>query len=107
VFNVKDIKRSFQTACKKAEIPKIKIHDLRHTAFSRMSEAGVNIVDICEIAGHSDIKITKRYCHASIDNKRRAVEELGEIYGESRKKVEIPAPAPAPGQPAIPLKSYN
>ena len=107
VFNVREIKRSFQSACKKAGIMKLRIHDLRHTAFSRMIEAGINVVDVCEIAGHSDLKITMKYCHASIDNKRRAVEKLGEIYGSSRKKVEIPAPVSVLSQPAIPLKSYN
>jgi hypothetical protein len=53
-----------------------------------MIEAGINAVDVFEILGHSDLKITMRYCHASIENKRQAVEKLGEIYGSSRKKVE-------------------
>jgi len=107
VFNIKEIKRSFQSACKKAEIPKLRIHDLRHTAASRMIEAGINVVDVCEVLGHSDLKITMRYCHASVDNKRRAVEKLGEIYGSSREKVEIPAPAPISPLPLIPLKLNN
>jgi integrase len=107
VFNVKEIKRSFQSACKKAELPKLRIHDLRHTAASRMIEAGINVVDVCDILGHSDLKITMRYCHASIENKRQAVERLGEIYGSSREKVEIPAPAPISPTPLIPLKLNN
>jgi integrase len=107
VFGVKDIKRSFMSARLKAGIPKLKIHSLRHSAASRMIQAGINVVDVCELLGHSDLKTTMRYCHASVDNKRRAVETLGEIYGESRKKVEIPIPTPAPIPPAIPLKSYN
>jgi len=107
VFNVKEIKRSFQSACKKAGLPKLRIHDLRHTAASRMIEAGINVVDVCEILGHSDLKITMRYCHASIENRRQAIEKLGEIYGSSREKVEISVPAPVSPKPAIPLKSYN
>jgi len=102
VFRVKEIKRSFQSACKKAELPKLRIHDLRHTAASRMIEAGVNVVDVCEILGHSDLKITMRYCHASTDNKRKAVEKLGEIYGSSREKVESPVPVPITETTAIP-----
>lgn len=96
VFNVKEIKRSFQSACKKAELPKLRIHDLRHTAASRMIEAGINVVDVCEILGHSDLKITMRYCHASVEKKRQAIEKLGEIYGSSREKVEISVSVPMP-----------
>ena len=107
VFSVKSIKNSFQVAYKKAEIGKIRIHDLRHTAASRMIEAGINVVDVCEVLGHSDLKITMRYCHASTVNKRRAVEKLGEIYGNSREKVEIPIPTPIGPKSAIPLKLNN
>ena len=107
VFSIKAIERSFQSARKKAGVPNLRIHDLRHSAASRMIEAGVNVVDVCEILGHSDLKITMLYCHSSIDKRRQAVEKLGEIYGTSRKKVEVPAPAPSSPTSLIPLKSYN
>jgi integrase len=102
VFGVKDIKRSFESAYKQAKIPKLTIHSLRHTSISRMIQGGENVVDVSEIAGHSDLKITMRYCHASMENKRRAVAKLGEIYGTSRKKLESPVPVLVTETPAIP-----
>jgi integrase len=107
VFRIKDIKRSFDNAKKKAKIDRLRIHDLRHTAASRMIEAGVNVVDVCEILGHSDLKITMKYCHASSEKKRLAIEKLSEIYGDSRQKVDIKAPEVVIIRPISPEKLLN
>lgn len=48
---------------KKAGIEGLRFHDLRHTAATRMVEAGVNIVAVNKILGHSDLKMTMRYSH--------------------------------------------
>ena len=76
--NVKDIKTAFRTACRTAEISGVRIHDLRHTAATRMIEAGVDIVTVKEILGHSSVEITMRYCHPSRETKARAMERLAE-----------------------------
>lgn len=74
--HITDIKRSFSTACKKAEITGFRFHDLRHTAGTRMIESGVNVVLVSKILGHSDINLTvKRYIHPE-DSLRDAVEKL-------------------------------
>lgn len=95
VFKVREFKGSFRKASKKAKIRNLRIHDLRHTAASRMIEAGVDVVSVSKILGHSDLKITMRYCHPSRDTMRQAVEKLAEIYSPTRKKLEsvkIPKP---------------
>lgn len=107
VFGLKDITRSFNKAKKDAGISRLRIHDLRHTAASRMIEAGVNVVDVSEILGHSDLKITMRYCHSSSENKRRAIEGLSLVYGESRQKVDIPAPRSLAIMPVSPERMVN
>ena len=57
------IKNAFNGACKRAGIIGLRFHDLRHTAATRMVEAGASIVAVSKILGHSDIKITMRYSH--------------------------------------------
>lgn len=47
-----DIKHSFHTVLKKAEINNFRFHDLRHTAATRMSECGVPVPVIQDILGH-------------------------------------------------------
>ncbi len=89
VFNFKEIRRSFQSAIKKAKIKRaVRIHDLRHTCASRMIAAGVDVVSVCEILGHSDLKITLRYCHSSLNTKRGAVGKLSHVYLSAVKKTK-------------------
>lgn len=48
---------------KRAGLPRLRFHDLRHAACSYMSASGVELWTIATIAGHSDPKITTRYSH--------------------------------------------
>ncbi len=69
------IKGSYERLCKKAGISGLRFHDLRHTAATRMIEAGASIVAVSKILGHSDIKMTMRYTHPDTSLKE-AVELL-------------------------------
>jgi len=74
--NIKSIKTAFNNACRREQIKDFHFHDLRHTAGTRMLEAGVGIVEISEILGHSSIELTrKRYLHPN-QSLRDAVEKL-------------------------------
>lgn len=86
--HIKDIKRAFKTALKKAGILDFRFHDLRHTAATSMVNAGVDIVTVKEILGHSSIEMTMRYAHPTPENRRRAVDVLADIFGD-----KPPAPA--------------
>ena len=72
------IKRSFQTALKKAGIKDFKFHDLRHTAGSHLAMAGVDLLTEQEILGHRDPMTTRRYTHLNQKHKRLAIEKLSE-----------------------------
>jgi integrase len=77
---IKDIKTSFRNACKKAGIKGLRLHDLRHTAATRMIEGGVDIATVSKILGHASIQMTMRYCHPTPENMQRAVDKLGESF---------------------------
>ena len=53
----------FRPALRRAGIKDFKLHDLRHTAASRMANHGVSIAVIGKVLNHRDIKSTMRYCH--------------------------------------------
>lgn len=86
---IKDIKRSFLTACKRAGIKRIRFHDLRHTAAYSMVEAGVDLITISKILGHSSITMTTRYADLTPENTRLAIQKLGEKLEKTRQKVDI------------------
>ncbi len=48
-------------ACKKAEIPHYRIHDMRHTFCTRLARSGVDVSTIMRLAGHRKLATTLRY----------------------------------------------
>jgi Site-specific recombinase XerD len=73
---IADIKNAFTGACEDAELEDLRFHDMRHTAATRMGEAGVDPFTIAAIMEHKDIKTTSEYTHATIAAKRAAVVAL-------------------------------
>ena len=71
-----EIKYSFVRAVKQAKITDLRFHDLRHTAATRMGDAGADAFTLAAIFGWSDIRMAMRYTHAMEDAKRRAVEAI-------------------------------
>jgi len=61
-----------------------------------MIRAGVDIVTVSEILGHSDIKMTMIYCHSDGQSKREAVERVSRIYFQAPKVADAPAAATQP-----------
>lgn len=56
-------------------------HTLRHTYATNCVEGGVDTKSLCEMLGHSNVKITLNYyMHPSIDTKRRYAEKLFDFY---------------------------
>jgi integrase len=93
--HIQDVKTAFKGACRRAGIQGLRFHDLRHTAASWMVEAGVDLVTVSKILGHSSIQMTMRYAHPTPENMRRAVSKLSEKMKKTRQKVDtvkIPVP---------------
>jgi integrase len=76
---IRSIKTSFKTACRKSGIDNFRIHDLRHTCASWLVNAGVPLPEVRDLLGHSSIQMTEKYAHLSQDNVRNAVSRLDEI----------------------------
>ncbi len=58
-YNSKTLKKAFE----RAGIDGATAHTLRHTHASRLIQNGLNLYEIKEVLGHSDIKTTMRYAH--------------------------------------------
>ncbi|MBK9944184.1 MAG: site-specific integrase [Kouleothrix sp.] len=70
----RNLGRTFSLLLGKAELPHIRFHDLRHTAGSLMLAAGVPMVDVSKLLGHSSVSVTASiYAHSYTENKRAAV----------------------------------
>ena len=69
-------RRVFRKAIEDAGIEDFRFHDLRHTAATRMADAGADAFTLAKILGHSNIQMTARYTHATDSALKRAVEKL-------------------------------
>ncbi len=54
------------------ELRPFPVYTMRHTALTRLAEAGCDAFTLARIAGHSSITITQRYCHPQADAIERA-----------------------------------
>lgn len=79
--NPLSIDRAFKNALKDAGIKDFRFHDLRHSAGTRLADAGVPMIVIADILGHSDLRTTKRYTHATDPARREAMKKLSQ-YSE-------------------------
>lgn len=71
-----DVKKGFKKAVQLAGISKIRFHDMRHSFATRLIRAGVDIITVQKLLGHSKITMTARYAHALADVKIAAVSKL-------------------------------
>jgi integrase len=55
--------KRFKAACRDANVPVIRFHDLRHTFGTQLAASGVPLRTIQEFMGHADTKTTQIYVH--------------------------------------------
>lgn len=77
------VRRSFATACRRAGITDLRIHDLRHTCAAWLVSSGVPLMEVRDLLGHSTVTMTERYAHLSPDNVRAAVAQLDQPRSRS------------------------
>lgn len=91
-WDERNFRRSWYRCLEKAEIRKVRFHDLRHSDVSLLIEQGAHPKYIQEQGGHSSIQVTMdTYGHRLPSQGRGWVEKLG----DERQEGEICTP-PAP-----------
>lgn len=60
---IQDIKKSWATICKKANLEDFHIHDLRHTYASHLVSSGLSLSIVGKLLGHTQAATTQRYAH--------------------------------------------
>jgi integrase len=68
------VRRQLYRALKRAGLPHVTFHSLRHSAGSIMLSHGANLVDVSKVLGHSNPSVTARiYSHSFEEGQRAAV----------------------------------
>ena len=79
-LNASNLRLDFNRIIKEAELPKIRFHDLRHTAASLMLNHGVPLIVVSRMLGHAKASITLdiygHLIHEMQDEAARVMDEL-------------------------------
>lgn len=74
------LQRHFEPLCRELGLPRIRLHDLRHTCASLLYALGYQDVDIAKILGHSNASITREiYIHSDSERLRSASNALNTL----------------------------
>ena len=74
------VSRRFEKVLKKSNLPKIRFHDLRHTAGSILVNGGHTIKQVQDFLGHEKASTTLDiYTHVSLEGKKNTAQVLGDL----------------------------
>lgn len=79
---------AWRNLTRKAGLPGLRFHDLRHTIITELAEMGVPDHVMESISGHLSRRMLEHYSHIRLEAKRRALEEL-----DARRGSMPPTPA--------------
>jgi integrase len=76
-----DVREAWDTLRAAADIPDVRLHDLRHTFASLSASSGASLPLIGAMLGHSSSATTHRYSHLLDDAQRAAANKVAEAIG--------------------------
>jgi integrase len=76
---VQEIRRFWMGMQKEADLPNVRINDLRHTFASLLVSGGASLEMIGKLLGHSQIKTTQRYAHLAELPLRAGVDAVADL----------------------------
>jgi integrase len=62
-INFAALETNFKRARERAKLENLRIHDLRHTAVTRLAERLPNLIELSAVSGHRSLAMLKRYYH--------------------------------------------
>lgn len=91
-----NVLRAFKGLLRKAGVPQMRFHDLRHSCATLLVAAGVPPRIVMEILGHSQISLTMNtYTHVSVELQREALAKLDEMLRDAPDQKADDGPAGA------------
>lgn len=85
-FTPEQLSMRFIRACRYAGVEDFSLHDLRHCNASWLRMQGADLLDIKDLLGHRDLRMTARYAHLSQKHLVEAAARLNGVF-------TLPAPA--------------
>lgn len=82
-----------QKVLKRADLPRIRFHDLRHPYVTMALQNGVDVKTVSNMLGHYSAGFTlDTYAHVTTDAKFKAAQTMGNILSHAVQTFPLPAP---------------
>ncbi len=89
VFGIKDnFQNGFTNILNEARIEDFRFHDIRHTAITRMVNAGLPPMEIMKVSGHTQWTTFARYVNPNEDSVKRIADVLGAYHANATLQTE-------------------
>lgn len=75
-WGARDVRRHWETLCDFTDMEDCRLHDCRHHFASHLVMAGVDLITIAALTGHSDLGMLKRYAHHHTSHLRGVIDIL-------------------------------
>ena len=74
---IKSVRKAHDAALNRAGIQQhFRLYDLRHTYATRAAQAGIDVLTLAALLGHTTVQMTSRYVHPTDQHKREAAQKL-------------------------------
>jgi len=92
----------FYPLLKRAGLPRVRLHDLRHTAATLLLSQGISPKVVASVLGHATTAVTLDiYSHVTPDMQRGAVDAMQRIIGERPQRTDAPPSSGSGGTGAL------
>ena len=85
-------RRVWLPAARKAGLPSVHFHDLRHTGNTLTADAGANLRELMERMGHSSTRAALVYLHSTTERQRTLADAVGKAARAALRKAGKPKP---------------
>lgn len=83
------VNNAHDRAVAESKVTKFRLYDLRHTWATRAAEAGIDLVTLAAMMGHSRVQMVMRYAHPTQKHQSTAMETMAKHVKAARIKEEL------------------
>lgn len=88
IFTRKAINKGFNSACERAGITNMTVHDLRHTFASQLALQGASLLEIMQALRLKSITLVQRYAHLVEANLKHKIVKISQAWAEQPEEVQ-------------------